>query len=64
MLEDGWSSLSLVGSHIANQASFDPRNFGYRKLGDLIEATGLFKFERRGTHLFLRDKRAAKKPAG
>jgi len=62
MLEDGWSSLALVGSHISNQASFDPRNFGYRKLGDLIEATGLFEFERRGTHLFLRDKRAARKP--
>ncbi|MGK2914405.1 MAG: NYN domain-containing protein [Porticoccaceae bacterium] len=59
--EDGWSSLGLVGSHISNQASFDSRNYGYKKLGDLIEATGLFDFERRGSHLYLRDKRAAKK---
>lgn len=59
--EDGWTSLGLVGSHISNQASFDPRNHGYRKLSDLIEATGLFEFERRGTHLYLRDKRVAKK---
>ncbi len=59
--EDGWTSLGLVGSHISNQASFDPRNHGYKKLSDLIEATGLFEFERRGTHLYLRDKRATKK---
>lgn len=59
--EDGWASLSAVGSHITNQASFDQRNYGYKKLGDLIEATGLFEAERRGSHLFLRDKRNARK---
>lgn len=58
---DGWAPLSGVGSHIGNQASFDQRNFGYRKLGDLIEATGLFDTERRGNHLFLRDKRCNRK---
>ena len=58
---DGWPPLSGVGSHIGNQASFDQRNFGYRKLGDLIEATGLFDTERRGNHLFLRDKRCNRK---
>ncbi|MBC9071456.1 NYN domain-containing protein [Thauera sp. CAU 1555] len=62
--EDGWASLSAVGSHITNQASFDQRNYGYKKLGDLIEATGLFESERRGSHLFLRDKRSTKKNAG
>lgn len=59
--EDGWASLSSVGSHISNQASFDPRNHGYKKLGDLLDATGLFESVRRGSHLFLRDKRLTKK---
>ena len=55
--EDGWSQLGAVGSQIANQASFDPRNYGFRKLGDLIEAIGLFEIERRGNHVYARDKR-------
>lgn len=58
---DGWAPLSAVGSHIGNQASFDQRNFGYRRLGDLIEATGLFETERRDNHLYLRDKRTNRK---
>jgi len=47
--EDGWSALGAVGQQIGNQASFDPRNYGYRKLLDLIEATQLFELDRRGT---------------
>ena len=47
--EDGWSPLGSVGQQIGNQASFDPRNYGYRKLIDLIEATQLFELDRRGT---------------
>jgi uncharacterized LabA/DUF88 family protein len=58
--DDGWSSLGAVGKQIANQASFDPRNHGYRKLGDLIEATQLFEIERRGTMVVVRDKRQAR----
>jgi uncharacterized LabA/DUF88 family protein len=58
--EDGWSALGRVGQQIGNQASFDPRNYGYRKLIDLIEATQLFEVEKRETHLYLRDKRLAK----
>jgi uncharacterized LabA/DUF88 family protein len=60
--EDGWSALGSVGQQIGNQASFDPRNYGYRKLLDLIEATQLFELDRRGTQFVLRDKRAAKAP--
>lgn len=55
--EDGWSPLGPVGQQIGNQASFDPRNYGYRKLIDLIEATQLFDLDRRGTQVVLRDKR-------
>ena len=58
--EDGWSSLRSVGQQIGNQASFDPRNYGYRKLIDLIEATQLFELDRRGTQAVLRDRRQAR----
>ena len=58
--EDGWSALGSVGQQIGNQASFDPRNYGYRKLLDLIEATQLFELDRRGTQFVLRDKKLAK----
>jgi len=58
--EDGWSALGAVGQQIGNQASFDPRNYGYRKLIDLIEATQLFELDRRGSQVVLRDKRLAR----
>jgi len=57
--EDGWSSLGSVGQQIGNQASFDPRNYGYRKLIDLIDATQLFDLDRRGSQFVLREKRQA-----
>jgi uncharacterized LabA/DUF88 family protein len=58
--EDGWSNLSAVRAQIANQASFDARNHGFRKFSDLIEAIGLFDVDRRGQNLYVRDKRHAK----
>lgn len=58
--EDGWSPLGSVGQQIGNQASFDPRNYGYRKLIDLIEATQLFELDRRGSQFVLRDRRLGK----
>lgn len=61
--EDGWARVGAVGQQISNQASFDPRNYGYRKLIDLIEATQLFELDRRGTQFVLRDKRLAKSAA-
>lgn len=46
--ESGWAHLGPVGSNIAKQApDFDARNYGYAKLGELIEATKLFEFEDR-----------------
>ncbi|MGE9290532.1 MAG: NYN domain-containing protein [Puniceicoccales bacterium] len=41
--ENGWAHLGVVGSHISNQGSFDPRNFGFRKLSDLFKAIDLFE---------------------
>src|SRR3546814_8395435 len=52
--DDGWSHLGAVGSHISNQGSFDSRNYGYRKLSDLIEATGLFEVRKNGQLLSVR----------
>jgi hypothetical protein len=58
--EDGWALLGRVGNHIANQASFDPRNYGYEKLGALFEATQLFEIKRVTTQMYVRDVRRAK----
>jgi uncharacterized LabA/DUF88 family protein len=42
--DDGWAQLGPVGSHIAKQApEFDPRNYGYRKLTDLVKAMRLYE---------------------
>ncbi|WP_354005115.1 NYN domain-containing protein [Ramlibacter cellulosilyticus] len=37
-LRDGeWASLAAIGSYIGkNNASFDPRNYGFKKLGELV----------------------------
>jgi uncharacterized LabA/DUF88 family protein len=46
--ESGWAHLAPVGSNIAKQApDFDPRNYGYYKLGELVAATKLFEIEER-----------------
>ena len=55
--DDGWSSLAAVGTHISNQASFDPRNYGYAKLSTLFEATDLFDIQRRKNMIYVKDKR-------
>ncbi|WP_205392713.1 NYN domain-containing protein [Xanthomonas hydrangeae] len=53
--DDGWALLSAVGKQVANQASFDPRNYGYRKLSDLVRAIGLFEIKQDEQALWLRD---------
>jgi uncharacterized LabA/DUF88 family protein len=62
--ESGWAQLGPVGSNIAKQSpEFDPRNYGYRKLGELVAATKLFDLEERqvgdsnSKALYVRDKR-------
>lgn len=46
--ENGWANLGAVGSEINKYSpDFDPRNYGYRKLSDLMKATGMFEFEER-----------------
>jgi len=65
--DSGWAYLGPVGSNIAKQTpDFDPRNYGYGKLGELVFATQLFEIEKRkigdtnSKAILLRDKR---KPA-
>ncbi|RDI54629.1 NYN domain-containing protein [Nocardia mexicana] len=46
--DSGWAMLSGVGSIINKQRpDFDPRTFGYTKLGELFTATTLFDLEGR-----------------
>lgn len=58
--DDGWSHLGAVGTQISNQASFDPRNYGFKKLSDLVEAIDLFEIDRRNKVVFIRDRRPKK----
>lgn len=62
--ENGWSHLGNVGQNIANKSpEFDPRNFGYKKLGELIKAIQLFEINERSSDnspakaIYIRDKR-------
>lgn len=44
--DDGWVPLGVVGNRLANLASdFDPRNFGVRKLSDLVRKLSAFEIE-------------------
>lgn len=67
--DDGWAPLGNVGQNVIKRASdFDSRNYGYKKLSDLVEATKLFEIDRRssgasGAHyqIYVRDIRYKKK---
>jgi len=62
--DSGWAHLGAVGNNIAKQSpGFDPRNYGYKKLGELVTATKLFQIEERSVGegfskaIYLKDKR-------
>ncbi|MCF8382999.1 MAG: NYN domain-containing protein [Chlorobium sp.] len=62
--ESGWAHLATLGATIAKQLpEFDPRNYGYSKLGELIRATSLFEVNERligegpSKAIYVRDKR-------
>ena len=61
--EFGYAYLGSVGTYIMNrQPEFDPRNYGFRKLGDLIKASGIFDIDERasptdqGKQIYIRTK--------
>lgn len=42
--EDGWANLGPVGAQLTKlSSSFDSRNYGYPKLGNLVRDVGLFE---------------------
>jgi len=62
--DTGWAHLGAVGSNIAKQApEFDPRNYGYKKLGELAAIIKLFDVDERvqsdgqSRAIYIRDKR-------
>jgi len=53
--ERGFVSLSEMGERAGNRSSFDARNYGYKRLSDLIEAVPNFHTERRdGDRVYVR----------
>ena len=59
--ENGWARVGAVGQQIANQASFDPRNYGYATLSKLLAATQLFEMAEEGTsRVAVRDRRTGR----
>jgi uncharacterized LabA/DUF88 family protein len=66
--ESGWAHLSAVGSNVVKQApEFDPRNYGYGRLGELVLATNLFELDKRpqndgqSTVVYIRNKQKKSK---
>jgi hypothetical protein len=53
--ERGWSRLSTMGQLAANRSSFDARNYGYKRLSDLIKDVPSFQVEtREGGQVYVR----------
>lgn len=62
--DSGWARVGAVGQQIGNQASFDPRNYGYATLSKLLIASQLFDVDKEGTSsVAVRDKRIGKAAA-
>ncbi len=56
--DDGWAHLGPVGNHIATQApDFDPRNYGFKKLSEVVKAVGLFEVNSKSKNIVVRDRR-------
>ncbi len=65
--DSGWAYLGSIGQNLANKASeFDSRNYGYKKLGELLDASKLFIKEERtlnnapGKLIYFKDNRKKK----
>src|SRR4051812_2511975 len=50
----GFASLGRVGQHASNRSSFDARNYGFKRLSDLIASLPGFEVERRESGLVVR----------
>lgn len=62
--DEGWARVGAVGTQIANQASFDHRNYGYATLTKLLVASQLFDIVDEGkSTVMVRDKRLSRPAA-
>jgi len=65
--DSGWANLGMVGQLVANKLpDFDPRSYGFGKLGELIRATEAFEVKDRdpltNAHgLFIHNKRTKRR---
>ncbi|WP_445773421.1 NYN domain-containing protein [Shewanella sp.] len=59
--DDGWAMLGPIGTHISNHASFDQRNYGFKKLSDLFASIDLFEMKKtNGSVIWVKDKKRYK----
>jgi hypothetical protein len=60
--DDGWAMLGPIGTHISNHASFDQRNYGFKKLSDLFASIDLFEMKKtHGSIIWIKDKKGIKR---
>jgi photosystem II stability/assembly factor-like uncharacterized protein len=53
--DDGWASLSLLGQHLNRaHADFDSRDFGHRKLSDLVTEQSYLDHRTDGGQMWVR----------
>ena len=52
--EDGYAQMGEVGSLAGNRSSFDVRNYGFKRLSDLLDSMDQFKVERRDNTLYVK----------
>lgn len=63
--DDGWAMLGPIGTHISNHASFDQRNYGFKKLSDLFASIDLFDMKKtNGSVIWVKDKKRHKTASG
>lgn len=63
--DDGWSRLDSVGHHLSRaHADFDPRAFGYQRLGTLVAEQPYLETDSRGSSMLVRLKQRRSVAAG
>jgi hypothetical protein len=50
--EEGYAKLQEVGQIAGNRSSFDVRNYGFKRLSDLVRTIGNFELRRRDNQLY------------
>ncbi|MBW4654125.1 MAG: NYN domain-containing protein [Kaiparowitsia implicata GSE-PSE-MK54-09C] len=53
--EDEWIHLGLLGTQITKiSSSFDPRNYGYKKLSELVQASQVFEIKKEAKSILIK----------